>query len=149
VRAIVRSPEHAAEWARQGCEIAIADLNQPSELSNAFAGTDGVFVMLPPSFDPSPGFPEAKAFAPQSLPKPNNPTIELKEIPKKRFAVIRFSGIAGEQSLKRYNKELEDFLSAKRLSPLSPPIYAFYNPPWTLPFLRRNEVLIEISGPTN
>ena len=85
----------------------------------------------------------------ETLPKPNNPAIELREIPKKRFAVIRFSGVAGEESLKRYNKELDDFLSAKRLTPLSPPTYAFYNPPWTLPFLRRNEVLIEIAGPAN
>jgi effector-binding domain-containing protein len=85
----------------------------------------------------------------ETLPKPNNPAIELREIPKKRFAVIRFSGMAGEESLKRYNKELDDFLSAKRLTPLSPPTYAFYNPPWTLPFLRRNEVLVEIAGPAN
>ena len=55
----------------------------------------------------------------------------------------------GEESLKRYNKELDDFLSANRLTPLSPPTYAFYNPPWTLPFLRRNEVLVEIAGPAN
>jgi effector-binding domain-containing protein len=85
----------------------------------------------------------------ETLPKPNNPAIELREIPKKRFAVIRFSGMAGEESVKRYNKELDDFLSAKRLTPLSPPTYAFYNPPWTLPFLRRNEVLVEIAGPAN
>src|SRR5690349_10037552 len=84
-----------------------------------------------------------------TLPKPNNPAIELKEIRQKRFAVIRFSGMAGEESLERYNKELDDFLSAKRLTPLSPPIYAFYNPPWTLPFLRRNEVLVEIAGAAN
>ena len=85
----------------------------------------------------------------ETLPKPNNPAIELREIPEKRFAVIRFSGMAGEESLKRYNKELDDFLSAKRLTPLSPPTYAFYNPPWTLPFLRRNEVMVELSKPAD
>jgi len=63
--------------------------------------------------------------------------------------VIHFSGMAGEESLKRYNKNLDDFLSARRLTPLSSPTYAFYNPPWMLPFLRRNEVLVEIAGPTN
>jgi hypothetical protein len=81
-----------------------------------------------------------------TLPKPNNPTIELKAIPERRFAVIRFSGMAGEESLERHNMELDDFLSAKGLIPLSPPSYAFYNPPWTLPFLRRNEVLVEIAS---
>ena len=80
----------------------------------------------------------------ETLPKPNNPAVELKEIPGKRFAVIRFSGMGGKESLERHTKELEEFLSAKNLTPLSPPTYAFYNPPWTLPFLRRNEVLVEI-----
>jgi hypothetical protein len=85
----------------------------------------------------------------KTLPKPNNPAVELKEIPGKRFVVIRFSGMAGEESLKRHTKQLDEFISAKKLTPLSPPTYAFYNPPWTLPFLRRNEVLVEISGPAN
>jgi len=80
----------------------------------------------------------------ETLPKPNNAVVELKEVPGKRFAVIRFSGMGGKESLDRHTKELEEFLSAKNLTPLSPPTYAFYNPPWTLPFLRRNEVLVEI-----
>jgi SOUL heme-binding protein len=82
----------------------------------------------------------------ETLPKPNNPAIELKEVGAKRFAVIRFSGISGEDRLQRYTKELNEFTSARGLTPLSEPIYAFYNPPWTLPFLRRNEVMVEISG---
>jgi SOUL heme-binding protein len=80
----------------------------------------------------------------ETLPKPNNPAVKLKEVAAKRFAVIRFSGIAGDDSLKRHTQELRDFLGAKKLAPLSPPTYAFYNPPWTLPFFRRNEVMIEI-----
>ena len=81
-----------------------------------------------------------------TLPQPNNPAVELKEIGPKRFAVIRFSGTAGEASLKRHTKELNDLISAKNLTPLSAPTYAFYNPPWTLPFLRRNEVMVEIAA---
>ena len=80
----------------------------------------------------------------EALPKPNNPAVELKEIGAKRYAVIRFSGMAGEDSIKRYTEELNAFISAKKLTPLSAPTYAFYNPPWTLPFLRRNEVMVEI-----
>ena len=82
----------------------------------------------------------------ETLPKPNNSAIELKEVGAKRFAVIRFSGMAGEDSLQRHTKELNEFISARGLTPLSEPTYAFYNPPWTLPFLRRNEVMVEISG---
>jgi hypothetical protein len=80
----------------------------------------------------------------ETLPKPNNPAIELKEVGAKRFAVIRFSGMAGEDSLQRHTEELDEFIRARGLAPLSEPTYAFYNPPWTLPFLRRNEVMVEI-----
>ena len=80
----------------------------------------------------------------ETLPKPNNPAVKLKEIGAKRYAVIRFSGLAGEESLRRRTEELNAFISAKNLTPLSAPTYAFYNPPWTLPFLRRNEVMVEI-----
>jgi effector-binding domain-containing protein len=85
------------------------------------------------------------AYTMETLPKPNNPAVKLKEVAAKRFAVIRFSGMAGDDSLERQTKELRDFLGARNLAPLSPPTYAFYNPPWTLPFLRRNEVMVEIA----
>ncbi|MGB6948838.1 MAG: heme-binding protein, partial [Methyloceanibacter sp.] len=60
----------------------------------------------------------------ETLPKPNNVAVVLKEISGKRFAVIRFSGMGGKDSLDRQTKELEKFISAKKLTPLSPPTYA-------------------------
>jgi hypothetical protein len=81
-----------------------------------------------------------------TLPKPNNSAVKLKEIGGKRFAVIRFSGLAGKDSLKRHTEALYRFITAKGLEPLSSPTYAFFNPPWTLPFARRNEVMLEIPG---
>ena len=81
----------------------------------------------------------------ETLPKPKNPGVKLKEVDGKRFAVIRFSGVAGEDSLKRHADELTEFVRAKKLTAVSTPTYAFYNPPWTLPFLRRNEVMIEVA----
>jgi len=80
-----------------------------------------------------------------TLPKPNNPAVKIKEIAAKRFAVIRFSGWAGDESLKRRTEELDAFIKSKNLKPLSAPTYAYYNPPWTLPFFRRNEIMIEIA----
>jgi hypothetical protein len=82
----------------------------------------------------------------QTLPIPKNPAVRLREIKGKRFAVIRFSGTAGKDSLKRRTEELRQFVRANNLNCLSGPTYAFYNPPWTLPFLRRNEVMIEIGS---
>jgi SOUL heme-binding protein len=80
-----------------------------------------------------------------TLPKPKNPAVKLREIGTKRFAVIRFSGLAGEGSLTRHTDRLTELVRAKKLTAASAPIYAFYNPPWTLPFLRRNEVMIEVA----
>jgi SOUL heme-binding protein len=86
-------------------------------------------------------------YAMETLPRPNDPAVMLKEIPAKRIAAIRFSGLSTADNLNRHTKELNEFLSERTLVPQSPPTYAFYNPPWTLPFLRRNEVLLEVSGP--
>jgi NAD(P)H dehydrogenase (quinone) len=62
VRAVVRDRGKGAEWASLGCDIAVADLADTRALTKAFEGTEGVFAMLPPVFDPAPGFPEARGF---------------------------------------------------------------------------------------
>jgi uncharacterized protein YbjT (DUF2867 family) len=62
VRAVVRDPGKGAAWAELGCEIAVADFADAGSLAKAFEGTEGVFAMLPPVFDPSPGFVEARKF---------------------------------------------------------------------------------------
>jgi len=79
-----------------------------------------------------------------TLPKPNNKKVILKEIPSKNFAVIQFSGMNNNKNLALHEKKLKLYLLKNEMKVLSESIYAFYNPPWTLPFLRRNEVLIEV-----
>lgn len=81
----------------------------------------------------------------ESLPKPDNPDVALVAVEEKRFAVIRFSGTADELSLREQTTLLQTFLETNHLSPIATPTYAFFNPPWTLPILRRNEVMIEIA----
>ena len=63
VRAVVRNAGRAGAWAERGCEIAVADIGDSSQLAAAFNGAEGVFVLVPPVFDPSPGFTEAQATA--------------------------------------------------------------------------------------
>jgi uncharacterized protein YbjT (DUF2867 family) len=63
VRAIVRDERKGDPWARRGCEIAVADIFDAKALTEAFQGTEGVFVLVPPVFDPKPDFPEAHAVA--------------------------------------------------------------------------------------
>jgi NAD(P)H dehydrogenase (quinone) len=59
VRAVVRDRSKGTAWAQLGCDTAFADLSDTGALTAAFEGTAGVFVLLPPVFDPAPGFPEA------------------------------------------------------------------------------------------
>jgi uncharacterized protein YbjT (DUF2867 family) len=63
VRAVVRDGRRGEEWAKLGCEVSVADIGDATALAQAFAGTAGVFLMVPPNFDPEPGFPEARAMA--------------------------------------------------------------------------------------
>jgi uncharacterized protein YbjT (DUF2867 family) len=63
VRGVVRNASKSGEWAERGCTIAQADINDGEALSRALEGTEGAFVMVPPNFDPEPGFPEAQKIA--------------------------------------------------------------------------------------
>jgi NAD(P)H dehydrogenase (quinone) len=61
VRAVVRDVDKGRLWASEGCEIAEAEMQNAAALTAAFAGAEGVFILPPSEFDPSPGFPEARA----------------------------------------------------------------------------------------
>ena len=61
LRAVVRDPRKGSVWADLGCEVAVADMNDVAALTTASSGARGVFVLLPPVFDPSPDFPETRA----------------------------------------------------------------------------------------
>ena len=80
-----------------------------------------------------------------SLPTPNQKNITLIEIEPKTFAAIKFSGRSTHSNLFAHEKLLFDFIRDNKLETNGNLIYAFYNPPWTLPIFRRNEILIEIT----
>lgn len=80
----------------------------------------------------------------KTLPRPNNDAISFHEVPAKRFAALRFSGHPDTDDLAARVTALNGFLQAQSLTAIGTPTYAFFNPPWTLPFLRRNEVMVEI-----
>jgi uncharacterized protein YbjT (DUF2867 family) len=60
VRAIVRDERKGMLWSALGCEVAVAEMENPEELTAAFTGADGVFILPPSEFDPLPGYPEAR-----------------------------------------------------------------------------------------
>jgi uncharacterized protein YbjT (DUF2867 family) len=63
VRAVVRDVSKGEAWAERGCEIARAEISDAEALTAAFRGAEGVFMLVPPNFDPSPDFAEARAIA--------------------------------------------------------------------------------------
>ena len=60
VRAVIRDSANGEMWAQQGCEVALARMEDPDALQRAFSGAEAVFVLLPSNFDPSPGFIETR-----------------------------------------------------------------------------------------
>jgi NAD(P)H dehydrogenase (quinone) len=63
LRAVVRDARKGEPWAQRGCEVAQADINDVAALTSAFTGAEGVFVLVPPNFDPSDDFCEARVTA--------------------------------------------------------------------------------------
>src|SRR5438552_16863087 len=61
VRAVVRDANKGKAWKDRGCELAHATIEDTASLTAASQGMDGVFVRVPPNFDPQPGFAEAQA----------------------------------------------------------------------------------------
>ena len=78
----------------------------------------------------------------QTLPKPNNPDITIIEVPPQTYGVIKFSGLAGAEKVAAKTAELQSWMQMQKLTIIGTPELARYNPPWTLPFMRRNEVMI-------
>ena len=78
----------------------------------------------------------------QTLPKPNNPDITIIEVPPQTYGVIKFSGLAGSEKVAVKTVELQSWMQTQKLTLTGTPELARYNPPWTLPFMRRNEIMI-------
>ena len=79
-----------------------------------------------------------------TAPLPGNPEVRLEQVPAKKVAVVRYSGSWSEAGFARNVQLLQQWMSQNQLEAEALPRVAGYDPPWTLPFLRRNEVMIDI-----
>ena len=80
----------------------------------------------------------------ETLPKPLDPKVTLRQVPARRLAAVRYSGFWSEEGYLRNRAALESWIEKKGLKAVGEPIWARYNSPFSLWFLRRNEVLIPI-----
>jgi hypothetical protein len=85
-----------------------------------------------------------KTYTLQTLPTPNNAQVRLVQLPPTRFAVVRFSGLAGDADIAEKTAALNTFMDKHQLRRAGAPTLARYNPPWTLWFMRRNEIMVPL-----
>lgn len=80
-----------------------------------------------------------------SLPVPRDPAVVLAVVPAETYAVLRFSGLGSARTVAEKQVELEAALNGSPWVSAGDPVVWFYDPPWTLPPLRRNEVAVRVN----
>lgn len=83
----------------------------------------------------------------QTLPKPVNPAVSLRELPARTFAVLAYSGLNTASKVQQKTDELAGWMRSRELEPVGAAQIARYDPPWTLPMWRRNEIQVEVKNP--
>ena len=83
-------------------------------------------------------------FNKDNVPKPSNPEIKILNVEGGYYAVIKYSGRSSDENFIKNKNILEKELKKDNIVILSPPIRASYNSPFTLPMLKRNEVMFRI-----
>jgi hypothetical protein len=89
-----------------------------------------------------------RAYSLEDLPTPDDERVVITEVPERTVAVIRFSGWATGGKVARKTEELLAVLKRHDVEAVGAPSLNQYNPPWTPPFLRRNEVMVAIEPRT-
>jgi len=80
-----------------------------------------------------------------SLPRPNDSRVRLRQVPSERVAALRFSGSYSGEHIAAKERELLERVKAAGFAPTGEPVFAGYDPPTALPFLRRVEVWVPIA----
>jgi len=84
------------------------------------------------------------AYTIETLPKPTDPDIAVVEVPSETFAAIRFSGSRSPEAVRQETATLLAVVKNSEWRIAGGPEALFYDPPWTLWFLRRNEVAVRV-----
>jgi hypothetical protein len=100
------------------------------------SGADGAWVVR---------FTMPAAYTLETLPAPNDARVRLVPVPAQRYAVVRFSGLARPDDVERRTGALRTFMEQHQLRAVGASSLARYDPPWTLWFMRRNEVWIPVT----
>jgi SOUL heme-binding protein len=106
----------------------------PVETQSQAAGRYAMRFFLPAGYDL------------QTAPQPTDPRVHILELPERTLAVLRFTGSRDAQNVARHLTDLDTIVKGSRWRAVGEPTTMFYDPPWTIPFLRRNEIAVPVSG---
>jgi hypothetical protein len=79
------------------------------------------------------------------VPAPKAAEVSVDTMPAARLAVFTYSGLRTEKNEANGLGKLRDWMEKKNLKAEGEPVFAYYDPPWTLPFMRRNEVMLRVA----
>jgi len=85
------------------------------------------------------------AYSIESLPKPNDPDINFRLVPRRAMAALTFSGVANDRMYQEKSSALRKWVADQGLQGRGEIVLAQYDPPWIPWFMRRNEVLLELT----
>lgn len=80
-------------------------------------------------------------------PEPTEAGVRLVRVPPERIAALRFSGSLSPEARSTHERILKEALESKTYTLQGPPFFMGYDPPFSIPFLRRNEVAARIDSP--
>ena len=125
-----------------------APVAQSNAQADAKSGGERIAMTAPVAQAQGEGGWVIRFFLPAALtdpPAPNDARVRIVPVPEETVAVLRFSGTATQDAVADRTKALMAALSRSPWHPAGEPVAWFYDPPWTLPPLRRNEVAVPVS----
>lgn len=84
--------------------------------------------------------------ATNKVPAPKASDVAVEQMPASRFAVLTYSGRRTDRNEAEALQKLRAWMRGRNLEQEGEPFFAYYDPPWTLPFLRRNEVMLRVAN---
>lgn len=129
------------------------DMTAPVLMDSTQTGGQKIAMTAPVIVDqeddannPTMSFVLPSQFTLDTAPRPTDPDVTLNTLSELRVAAIRFSGTLSENNTQKHRKQLEAWIETNGYTIVGPYKTAGYNPPWTLPNMRRNEILIPVDS---
>jgi hypothetical protein len=89
------------------------------------------------------------AYSMETLPKPEDPAVNLRQVPARFMAAVRYSGFWSEERYQQHREKLAAWIAGQSLTVVGEPVWARYDPPFMPWFMRRNEILVPVLDPSN